>query len=42
MVRKVILLAIVAGAGAFAVIRRRKTKDDVDLWHEATTAPDLR
>jgi hypothetical protein len=42
MVRKLVLLALVVGAGIFAAVRRRKGKDDVDLWHEATNAPDLR
>jgi hypothetical protein len=42
MVRKVALVVLVASAGVFAALRRRKGKDEVDLWHEATTAPDLR
>ncbi len=42
MIRKLALVALVATAGVVAVVRRRRNKDEVDLWHEATTAPDLR
>jgi hypothetical protein len=42
MIRKLVLVAVVASAGAAVAVRRRKGKDEVDLWHEATTAPDLR
>ncbi|WP_131769162.1 DLW-39 family protein [Candidatus Protofrankia californiensis] len=39
MLRKLVVLAVVAGAGAVAtVVRRRRGRDEVDLWHEATTA----
>jgi hypothetical protein len=36
-----VLLAAVAG-GLLVVRKRRNTKAESDLWHEATSAPDLR
>jgi hypothetical protein len=42
MIRKLIILAVLAGASALAtVVRRRRGKDEGDLWHEATTAINL-
>lgn len=41
MVRKLGLLALAAGA-LVTVARRRRGQDDPDLWHEATSAIDLR
>ena len=39
--RPVLLLAIVGAV--LAVVRRKKAgKAEADLWHEATSAPDLR
>ncbi|WP_131784172.1 DLW-39 family protein [Protofrankia symbiont of Coriaria ruscifolia] len=39
MFRKLVVLAVVASAGAVAtVVRRRRGRGEVDLWHEATTA----
>ncbi|MCW2607920.1 MAG: hypothetical protein JWO60_2613 [Frankiales bacterium] len=42
-VRRPVLLVLLLAAGA-AVLRRRRaaTLAEADLWHEATTAPDLR
>ncbi len=40
---KRLVLAVVAVVGGLAVVRRRKARqDERSLWHEATTAPDLR
>ncbi|MGF7239300.1 MAG: DLW-39 family protein [Frankia sp.] len=41
MARKLALLAVAAGA-LVTVVRRRRGRDDEDLWHEATSAIDLR
>lgn len=41
MARKLALLVVAAGA-ALTVVRRRRGKGEVDLWHEATSAIDLR
>jgi hypothetical protein len=41
MARKLALLALAAGA-LVTVARRRRGKDEPDLWHEATAAIDLR
>ncbi|WP_250285497.1 MULTISPECIES: DLW-39 family protein [unclassified Frankia] len=39
MLRKFAVLAVVAGAGAVVTaVRRRRGRDEADLWHEATTA----
>lgn len=40
MIRK--LLVIVAVAGAVVTFRRRRRKDEPDLWGKATMAIDLR
>ncbi|MDP9221080.1 MAG: DLW-39 family protein [Actinomycetota bacterium] len=40
---KKLLLAVLAVVGGLIVARRLKAgQDERDLWHEATTAPDLR
>ncbi len=40
---KRMILALAAVVGGWAVLSRRKaTQDERSLWHEATTAPDLR
>ncbi|MEP6696558.1 MAG: DLW-39 family protein [Pseudonocardiales bacterium] len=40
---KKLLLAVVAVVGGVVVARRLKAgQDERSLWHEATTAPDLR
>ena len=40
---KKLLLAVLALAGGLVVFRRFKSaEDERALWHEATTAPDLR
>ena len=37
------VLALVLGAlGLVALRRQRAARNEADLWHEATTAPDLR
>jgi hypothetical protein len=41
MARKLALLVVAAGA-VLTVARLRRGKDEVDLWHEATSAIDLR
>jgi hypothetical protein len=39
MIRKLTLIAVVAGAGMVVAARRRKGKDEqIDLWREATSA----
>jgi hypothetical protein len=38
--RKLLLLAAIAGA--LIAARRSRSRDDADLWTEATTAIDLR
>ncbi len=41
MIKKLLLLA--GAAGALAAFRKKKAaQSEADLWHEATTAPDLR
>jgi hypothetical protein len=42
MWRKVLLLLVVVGAAAFVVKKVKDANDERELWHEATTAPDLR
>jgi hypothetical protein len=42
MKRRPVLLIAMLGA-VLAVVRRRKAgRSEADLWHEATSAPDLR
>ena len=42
MLKKILILAGVVGAAAFVVKRVKASSDERALWHEATTAPDLR
>jgi hypothetical protein len=42
MFKKLLLLVVVAGAAAVVVKKIKDANDERELWHEATTAPDLR
>ncbi len=42
MLKKLLVVAGVIGAAALIVKRVKATSDERALWHEATTAPDLR
>ncbi|MGC9666993.1 DLW-39 family protein [Planosporangium sp. 12N6] len=42
MVKKLIILAGVLGAAAIIAKKVRSANEERALWHEATTAPDLR
>jgi hypothetical protein len=42
MWKKLLILAGVVGATVYVVKRVRAANDERALWHEATTAPDLR
>jgi hypothetical protein len=42
MWKKLLLLVVVAGAGAIVFKKVKDANDERELWHEATTAPDLR
>jgi hypothetical protein len=42
MLKKLLIVAGVAVAATMIVKRVKATSDDRALWHEATTAPDLR
>lgn len=42
MVKKLIILAGVLGAAAVIAKKVRSANEERALWHEATTAPDLR
>jgi hypothetical protein len=42
MWKKLLILASVVGAAAFIAKKVKDTSDERALWHEATTAPDLR
>ena len=42
MVKKLLIVAGVACAAALIVRRVKASSDERALWHEATTAPDLR
>ena len=42
MLKKLLILAGVVGAAALVVKKVKATNDERALWHEATTAPDLR
>jgi len=39
---KTILIALAAIVGVVYVRKQQAAKAEADLWHEATTAPDLR
>ncbi|MFS8479603.1 MAG: DLW-39 family protein [Micromonosporaceae bacterium] len=42
MWKKLLVLAAVVGAAALIAKRIKEANDERALWHEATTAPDLR
>ncbi len=42
MLKKLLLVAGIVGAAALVVKRVKTSSDERALWHEATTAPDLR
>jgi hypothetical protein len=42
MLKKLLILAGVVGAATLIVKRVKASSDERALWHEATTAPDLR
>ena len=42
MWKKILLLAAVLGVGAVVFKKVKDANDERELWHEATTAPDLR
>ena len=42
MVKKLLVLAGLVGAAVFLARKVKSASDERALWHEATTAPDLR
>ena len=42
MVKKLLVLAGLVGAAVFIARKVKSASDERALWHEATTAPDLR
>ncbi|WP_329105764.1 DLW-39 family protein [Micromonospora sp. NBC_01699] len=42
MFKKLLIVAGVVGVAALIVKRVKESNDERALWHEATTAPDLR
>jgi hypothetical protein len=42
MLKKVLIIVGVIGAAALVVRKVKAANDERALWHEATTAPDLR
>jgi hypothetical protein len=42
MVKKLLVVAGLVGVAVFVVKRVKASSDERALWHEATTAPDLR
>jgi hypothetical protein len=42
MFKKLLIIAGAVGAAALVVKRVKAANDERALWHEATTAPDLR
>jgi hypothetical protein len=42
MLKKLLIIAGVVGAAALVAKRVKAANDERALWHEATTAPDLR
>ena len=42
VLKKLLILAGVVGAAAMVVRKVKASSDERALWHEATTAPDLR
>jgi hypothetical protein len=42
MLKKILILVGVLGAAAYVAKKVKDANDERALWHEATTAPDLR
>jgi hypothetical protein len=42
MLKKLLVLAGLVGAAVYVVKKVRSASEERALWHEATTAPDLR
>ena len=42
MLKKLLIVAGIIGGAAYVARRVKTAKDERALWHEATTAPDLR
>ncbi|MEU4557293.1 DLW-39 family protein [Actinoplanes sp. NPDC023936] len=42
MLKKLLIIAGVAGAAYLVVKKVKESSDERALWHEATTSPDLR
>jgi hypothetical protein len=42
MLKKLLVLAGLVGAAVFVAKKVKQASDERALWHEATTAPDLR
>jgi hypothetical protein len=42
MLKKLLILAGIVGAAALIARKVKTSSDERALWHEATTAPDLR
>jgi hypothetical protein len=42
MLKKLLIVAGLIGAAAFVFKKVKASSDERALWHEATTAPDLR
>ncbi|WP_211193102.1 DLW-39 family protein [Actinoplanes sp. TBRC 11911] len=42
MLKKLLILAGIAGAALFVFKKVKASSDERALWHEATTSPDLR
>jgi len=42
MLKKILLIVGVVGVAALVVKKVKESNDERALWHEATTAPDLR
>jgi len=42
MLKKLLILAGLVGAAVFVAKKVKSASDERALWHEATTAPDLR
>jgi hypothetical protein len=42
MLKKILLLVALAGAAVMIAKKVKDANEERDLWHEATTSPDLR
>jgi hypothetical protein len=42
VLKKLLVLASIVGGAAYVAKKVKTAKDERALWHEATTAPDLR